>query len=250
MAERTRRAVRLFDCAWCGRLKPSAEMRNVGSSRGPCPSTCRLCRDAHPGERWCDFHHEPHPVAAFNAYPGGRAGYYNTCISACSYLASVRRDHLPITCPTCRIERQSWFFRGGGNKTISCRECEAAHPDQKWCPGCEVWLPLAEFTRSGKEMRSYARRCRPCRAAHTHGVTVAEILTKQGSTRRECAACGGSEVLMVDHDHNCCDGEVGCPRCVRGYLCRSCNRAEGFLRTPERALALARYMAKHQRILT
>jgi hypothetical protein len=31
---------------------------------------------------------------------------------------------------------------------------------------------------------------------------------------------------------------------VRGYLCHECNTAEGLLKTPDRAIALATYMQR------
>jgi hypothetical protein len=46
-----------------------------------------------------------------------------------------------------------------------------------------------------------------------------------------CAVCGrAASKLMVDHDHACCPGVEGCPRCVRGLLCGACNSMLGFAR--------------------
>lgn len=65
----------------------------------------------------------------------------------------------------------------------------------------------------------------------SYGLTdekYAEILDRQGGA---CAACGQSAegvVLVVDHDHSCCDGaKTSCGKCVRGLLCKKCNLALG-----------------------
>ena len=57
-----------------------------------------------------------------------------------------------------------------------------------------------------------------------------EFLEKQRGT---CAICEQPERTMrngklirlaVDHDHSCCPGGRSCGKCIRGLLCRLCNR--------------------------
>lgn len=37
-------------------------------------------------------------------------------------------------------------------------------------------------------------------------------------------ACDEVSKLQVDHDHSCCPGQYSCGKCIRGMLCRNCNR--------------------------
>lgn len=244
MPYRTPPPGKLYLCAWCGEKKPIADMRHPGSVKGKAPSTCASCREAHPGESWCDFHGEAHEVAKFIAYPAPRPGYWNICREAFTHKKSVRSGQRKIECPSCGQRQDAWCFRGGRSKAACCRTCEQAHPGERWCVDCRAWLSAEEFTRTGPNKKYQATRCRPCRTANTHGTTVLELLALWGSAKPECAACGSSGPLHVDHDHSCCPAGRSCGRCVRGYLCQDCNAAEGFLKTPERARALAAYMSR------
>lgn len=49
--------------------------------------------------------------------------------------------------------------------------------------------------------------------------------------------------INVDHDHNCCSSQATCGRCVRGLLCRGCNRAIGsFSENPQTIAVAYRYL--------
>lgn len=94
-----------------------------------------------------------------------------------------------------------------------------------------------------------ARReaARDKRIEQTYGLTAAEydaLLAFQGGT---CAICqratGKVRRLAVDHDHTCCNGPTSCGLCVRGLLCKPCNRMLGHLRdSPEAARRAADYL--------
>lgn len=50
--------------------------------------------------------------------------------------------------------------------------------------------------------------------------------------------------LVVDHDHGCCPRAKSCGRCVRGFLCGTCNSAAGLVRDdPEVAFSLGHYLS-------
>lgn len=237
-----KREQRMATCAWCGGRKPISEMRHPVSSRGPTPSHCQACRDAHPGQAWCDHHATAHDRSRFTPRPSRPIGVGSICVLAESEKASGRRDLPPIACPACRRDQPTWAFRGGRAKSVTCRSCEDEHPHLRWCPDCADWLPKGLFTPSGVDAKFLSSRCVPCRTANTHGVTVAYLLRLQGVTEPECAACGSRDFLKIDHDHAHCPSARGCAECVRGYLCHSCNTAEGLLRTPERVRLLLAYM--------
>jgi hypothetical protein len=78
-------------------------------------------------------------------------------------------------------------------------------------------------------------RCSPCnsKAAHekrvqeTYGLgpgVYQQLLDHQGGMCAICRRKPGLKRLAVDHDHSCCPGPVSCGKCVRGLLCRGCNR--------------------------
>lgn len=48
--------------------------------------------------------------------------------------------------------------------------------------------------------------------------------------------------LDIDHDRRCCPNAQSCGKCVRGLLCRSCNRLVGRLESAFPVLALVSYV--------
>jgi hypothetical protein len=84
-------------------------------------------------------------------------------------------------------------------------------------------------------MASTKTRCKACASSRAHGKRVqetysitpgqyAQILAAQGGVCFICQRKPVAKRLACDHDHSCCPGPVSCGRCVRGLLCRSCNR--------------------------
>jgi hypothetical protein len=85
------------------------------------------------------------------------------------------------------------------------------------------------------DMMATKTRCRGCqrqrlhsdRVAKVYGITgeqYAAILKAQGGVCYICHRKPQAKRLACDHDHRCCPGPVSCGRCVRGLLCRNCNR--------------------------
>jgi hypothetical protein len=68
-----------------------------------------------------------------------------------------------------------------------------------------------------------------------YGITKEEYAQLLAFQAGKCAICcratGRSKRLAVDHDHSCKEGhdpKVGCPKCVRGLLCSTCNKFIGW----------------------
>lgn len=244
MPKAIRDPARLFTCPWCSERKTASQMRYPGILKGAAPPACAACREAHPDQSWCSFHEKPHPAGRFRLYGGGRPGYFYICRDAQALKAARTRGKAQRVCKSCGTSHESWFFRGGRNKSAVCRHCEDERPEERWCVGCDAWLPKSAFTVSVARGRFHAARCKPCHTANAHGTTVAEILRIQGVAQPECASCGSAKDLKVDHNHDCCPTQFSNGCCIRGYLCHECNTAEGLLRTAKRARQLARYMSR------
>ena len=92
------------------------------------------------------------------------------------------------------------------------------------------------------------------RRQDTYGLTPEEhasLLALQGGS---CAICqiarGVTRALAVDHDHAQArldghDPEKGCRTCVRGLLCKSCNRTLGRFRDQPEAFERAAAYLRH-----
>lgn len=68
----------------------------------------------------------------------------------------------------------------------------------------------------------------------TYGITGDQYWALYAAQGARCALCqratGRSKRLAVDHDHRCCVSVPTCGQCVRGLLCRTCNKLLGHLR--------------------
>lgn len=101
------------------------------------------------------------------------------------------------------------------------------------CGFCKVDKPRSEFGAAPPRPH-YNKWCRACErnraSVRKHGVT-AEQKVQIAGYNCGCAICGhptpGGRGWVVDHDHECCDGQKSCPTCRRGILCVYCNAVLG-----------------------
>ncbi len=78
-----------------------------------------------------------------------------------------------------------------------------------------------------------------------HGLGAEGIEALRSRQDGKCAICQRPETdapggrLAVDHDHAHCPGKIGCPVCVRGLLCVSCNNLLRAARDDQQVLRAA-----------
>jgi|SRR6185436_19392781 len=104
----------------------------------------------------------------------------------------------------------------------------------KFCPKCEDWLPVDNFSEHASTSDGLRNTCKKCHALHKYGLnenTYQKLFTNQNG---KCAVCEISlqgKKICIDHDHSCCPGWNTCGKCIRGILCYGCNTAEGLLKS-------------------
>jgi hypothetical protein len=110
-----------------------------------------------------------------------------------------------------------------------CKDCIAEFgPGAKYArrPAPNPGPRCASHHRAIRKQRSDARWA--VYLWKTYHITVQQyyaLLGLQGGVCYICARANGStRRLSVDHDHACCNGPISCGNCVRGLLCRHCNR--------------------------
>ena len=119
-------------------------------------------------------------------------------------------------CDVCGDQRD-----GKGNGTL-CSLCYSRR-----IPAGDCFVESCDETAvSGKAKyckahRGWARRSRSTMWKEYAGIRIA-LLAKQGGV---CGICGTAEGPWdLDHDHKCCGVKDLCDECIRGVLCRTCNR--------------------------
>ena len=112
---------------------------------------------------------------------------------------------------------------------LSCTRCKIDKP------GTPEFFPLHNKKRNGLDSW-----CRECRAKYRSSINRGKFrsvisdsaLMDLKASITECAICGSSEPLVVDHDHY--TGKI------RGMLCNHCNRGLGHFRDDPMLLEFAK----------
>jgi hypothetical protein len=132
----------------------------------------------------------------------------------------------------------------------ACKDCRAAgvttiratpHPGPRCVTHHRAW-------KRGQRARTASKR-----VERVYGIPPAAYEALRAVQGGLCAGCGprsgrngSTKRLAVDHDHRCAAGhdpKRGCPQCVRGLLCSTCNQVIGAFRDdPLTLLRLANYL--------
>jgi Recombination endonuclease VII len=120
-------------------------------------------------------------------------------------------------------------------KCCRCRELKDI--SEFYSAGRRCKMCVSEISR--KQYRKNPRRVKANNVARWYGLSLEEYERKFKDQGGRCSACGDTmKRACLDHCH-----VTGVPR---DFLCDACNKAEGLLKTPLRALALVEYMVRHQ----
>ena len=108
----------------------------------------------------------------------------------------------------------------------------------KTCPKCKETYPMDGFYKraiSPDGRKIYCIKCdKIAKKAYVDSrrqqavkfkITVEQLKEMADAG---CSICKTTEGrLVVDHDHDCCDRDGSCGKCVRGILCSNCNKGLG-----------------------
>lgn len=120
-----------------------------------------------------------------------------------------------------------------------CKECPAStkRPAPHPGPRCATHHRARRAATRAAARASYVER--------TYSITEEQYQALYEAQGGCCYVCQrakgtGQKRLSVDHDHTCCPGNTSCGKCVRGLLCKPCNRdVLGHLRDDPEALQRA-----------
>lgn len=139
------------------------------------------------------------------------------------------------TCLTCT----PWTVvnRSGREAVLAARRARSRESaDGRICLTCGLWKPWAAFSADARRVSGKTSNCMECgrwrTIRATYGITREDWARLDAIGQGGCHLCFEDESLgrlAVDHDHSHCGPGRGCKQCVRGLLCRTCNRMLGHI---------------------
>lgn len=165
------------------------------------------------------------------------------------------------------FRQTKWVNEDGTRKKCSEEGCEkevfvkgvcSAHYHAGWRVGTSrekkpvVYCPTPGCGRVRAYRKTLCAKCYQDR--WRYGLSEETWLEMCKPENKKCsnASCGSTENLHIDHDHSCdCQGtfeaksRVACGKCVRGWLCRSCNLGLGsFNDSPDKLRGILQYLER------
>ena len=155
-----------------------------------------------------------------------------------------RPDGLQFYCKACLSRRSARNYRERQRrKGRTIREHVAAPAGHKYCPGCKVIKPHADWHPSRHARDGFMSYCKECTKKRgrrdylrrTFGIDEARLAEMIGAQGGVCAICRTAAPEHIDHDH--ATGRI------RGVLCGRCNMGLGlFADDPARLVAASDYL--------
>jgi len=126
------------------------------------------------------------------------------------------------TCSTCKESKSeehfSWKVKDKVRSSI-CKECHKEYRKAHYLANRQKYIDKARSWEAGQGGTLALR----------YKLTSEQLDALFAKHDGNCWICQSRPATDVDHDHACCPGQYSCGKCVRGVLCRSCNRAIGML---------------------
>jgi hypothetical protein len=189
-----------------------------------------------------------------------KRGYCSTHNTQWNKFGAVRPVKFSRPAPGGKCEICNVQIPEGRRRKVCSKACaqrksrhRGERPKVTDCLGCGVEISLIVRRQDGRLRRSDKKWCNDCADGKVRRrVYKYDILPEQyaAANARGCEICRRTDVnVHVDHDHDCCPGDYTCGKCIRGFLCGSCNRAVGlFNDNIEIILAAATYMQRSQNL--
>jgi len=110
----------------------------------------------------------------------------------------------------------------------------------KFCIGCKTEKAKSEFSTHKTNTDGFRTLCKKCTCTKTkeyYYKNKENYKVTRNECNNKCKICSveftdpienRESCLCVDHDHTCCAFSKGsCGKCIRGFLCFSCNQGLG-----------------------